>query len=222
MKQSFACFLLFAASAFPAEPPGLRLVQTVLLAGVEGRIDHMAADVSSQRLFVAALGNNSVEVVDLRTGRPIHRIGGMQHPQDVAWIPDRNQLFVASGQDAAVKVFSGKSYRLESTLEGMDDADNVRHDVRANLIYVGYGDGALAVIDAATAKRVGDIGLSGHPESFRLERNGSRIFVNVPTAKHVAVVSRERMAVTAAWPVEPAAANFPMALDEEHHRLFVV
>jgi len=221
MKQSLLIILLLVARVFSADATGLRLVQSIPLPDVEGRIDHLVIDVAGQQLFVAALGNNSVEVVDLHTGKPLHRLGGMLHPQGVAWISDRNQLFVASGQDATVKVFDGKSYRLESTLEGLDDADNVRYDARAKLVYVGYGDGALAVIEAATRKRVGDIRLSGHPESFQLERNGPRIFVNVPAAKDIAVIDREKLAVIDTWPVEQAAANFPMALDEEKRRLFV-
>jgi DNA-binding beta-propeller fold protein YncE len=220
MKQSLALTLFLATSSLFAELPALRLVQTITLTNVEGRIDHLAVDVSDQRLFVAALGNNSVEVVDLRAGKHIS-LPGFRHPQGVAWILERNKLFVASGDDGTVKVFDGKSYKLQSTLGGLDDADNVRYDSRAKRVYVGYGSGALAIIDATNATLGGDIKLAGHPESFQLERNGPRIFVNVPTAKQVAVLDRVKCSVIVTWPVVGAGANFPMALNEENHRLYV-
>ena len=102
-----------------------------------------------------------------------------------------------------------------------DDSDNVRYDAAAKRLYVGYGSGALAAIDPADGKVMGQAKLAGHPESFQLERTGPRIFVNVPTAEHIAVVDRNAMKVTATWPVSGAKSNFPMALDESNHRLFV-
>jgi hypothetical protein len=199
----------------------LRLVQTIPLPGVEGRIDHMAVDVAGQRLFIAALGNNSVEVVDLRAGTRSQSVTGFHEPQGVAYAADTDQLYVASGGDGTVKVYGAKSFDLFTTLRDLDDADNARLDTSAKRAYIGYGSGALAVIDAATAKHVGDIKLAGHPESFQLERKGNRIFVNIPTAKQVAIVDREKHSVIATWPLKNAAANFPMALDETHRRLFV-
>jgi hypothetical protein len=68
---------------------------------------------------------------------------------------------------------------------------------------------------------VGEVPLAGHPESFQLERSGSRIFVNVPGAGQIAVVDRVKRTVAATWPVRGAGANFPMALDEPDHRLFI-
>src|SRR5205823_14737053 len=105
------------------------------------------------------------------------------------------------------------------TVDGLDDADNVRYDRQAKLLYVGYGSGALVVIDPEKGAKVGEVKLDEHPESFQLESQGKRIFVNVPKAKQIAVVDREKRAVIAKWPVKDAESNFPMALDEEHHRL---
>jgi len=101
------------------------------------------------------------------------------------------------------------------------DADNVRYDEKTKQIYVGYGDGALAAIDAKTGAKLADIKLAAHPESFRLETNGTRIFVNVPGAGQIAVVDREKKAVVETWSLKEATSNFPMILDEPHHRLFV-
>src|SRR5207249_2540532 len=142
-------------------------------------------------------------------------------PQGVIYLAALNQLFVANGSDGTVKVFDGDSFSLLKNPGSMDDADNVRFDEKANLVYVGYGDGALAVIESATVKQQANIKLAGHQESFQLEKEGSRIFVNVPDAKQVAVIDREKKSVVATWAMEKFQANFPMALDEASHRLFV-
>ena len=204
------------------ESNALRQVQTVPLPNVEGRIDHMGVDVQAQRLFVAALGNNTVEVLDLPTGKRLTSIKGLREPQGVFFVPKENRLFVANGDDGTCRVFDGTSYRLITTVKFPSDADNVRYDATPNQVYVGYGEGALGVLDAASGKKLADIALRAHPESFRLEESGPRIFVNLPNANHtIAVVDRAKRSVTETWQLE-AQANFPMALDEADRRLLVV
>lgn len=199
----------------------LRHVTTIPLPGVKGRIDHLAVDRKGQRLFVAALGNNSLEVLDLHEGRHIRSISGLHEPQGVLFIPESKKLFVTNGQSGTVDMFNGDSLNRERRVTLFDDADNIRYEAATKYIYVGYGSGALGIIDAATGLRVGDITLAGHPESFQLERSGPRVFVNVPTAQQIAVIDREKRIVVATWPVKGAQAHFPMALDEINHRLFV-
>lgn len=205
-----------------AADSALRQVQVIPLPGVGGRIDHLSVDVKGQRLFVSALGNNTIEVLDLAAGRRVHQIAGLDEPQGVLYVPEVNRIFVANARDGTVKLFDGASYRLLDTLHFANDADNLRYDQTARQVWVGYGDGDLAAIDAATGKRLGDIPLKGHPESFQLEKSGTRIFVNVPDAEQIAVVDRRKRVVAATWPVTEALSNFPMALDEADHRLLVV
>jgi DNA-binding beta-propeller fold protein YncE len=202
----------------PETPP--RPVQTIPLPGVEGRIDHLAADVKRGRLFVAALGNNTVEVIDLAAGRRTATGSGTREPQGVAVDPRTGRAFVASGEDGDLRRFDVESLRPIWTVRVGDDADNVRFDAATDRIYVGCTAGALAVVGSG-GNVLSRIPLAGHPESFQLERQGSRIFVNVPDARHIAVVDRKAGKVVGTWPVTGAAANFPMALDEAGRRLFV-
>ncbi len=223
MKIALACLTACSPCCFgevPAVQSSLRYVTTIELKAVEGRIDHMAVDRERQRLYVAALGNNTVEVLDLKEGKQVGRIDGLKKPQGVAVIPVTGEFVVASGDDGKCRKYSSDR-KLLGTIDGLDDADNVRFDAAAKLIYVGYGDGALAVISADKFNKIADIKLAGHPESFQLEAQGKRIFVNVPDAGHVAVVDREKRQVTEKWSIDTAKANFPMAVDEVHHRLFV-
>ncbi len=213
--------LLFAAKAHAESAEPFRLIQTIPLQGVEGRIDHMAVDIKEERLFVAALGNNSLEVIDFRSGKRVHQIHGLKEPQGVLYISESGKILVTNGGDGYCKIFDSKSFQLTDSLKFSSDADNVRYDLRTKHIYVGYGNGALGIVDASNWKHIGDISLSGHPESFQLEGSGQKIFVNVPRAKGIAVVDRIKRAVVETWTVEGARGNFPMALDESSHRLFV-
>ncbi len=203
------------------ENPGLRLVAAVPLPGVEGRFDHFAIDLAGRRLFLAALGNETVEVFDLMTRRRVKSLGGLREPQGIAYAPELNRLFVASGGDGSCRIYHGATYAPVGKLDLREDADNVRFDAAARRIYVGYAAGALAVMDAASGRQEGDVKLAAHPESFQLEKNGKRIFVNVPDARSIAVIDRAKGTVIANWPLDGFHANFPMALDEPHHRLFV-
>lgn len=211
--------LLVAAHA-QASAAVLTLDKTIPLPNVNGRIDHMAVDVAGQRLFVSALGNDTVEVVDLKTGKDIRSLPGFAEPQGMVYVPAFDRLFVANGSDGTVRILDGHSFATLRTIELGDDADNVRYDDAAKKVYVGYGSGALAAIDAQTGAKTDDIPLSGHPESFRLSTGGT-LFVNVPDAQQIAVVDRDKGAVAATWPMSCALGNFPMSLDEANHRMFV-
>src|SRR5215208_5786803 len=207
-----------------SDTSALRQVQSIQLPNIQGRIDHMALDSEGARLFVAALGNNTVEVIDLKAGNRTEEIKNLQEPQGVVYVPEGSKLLVTNGEGDTLDIYDGQSLKLLNQVELGDEPDNVRYDATAGYAYVGYGTGngsALGVVDVDKATKVADIKLSGHPESFQLEGNGKRIFVNVPTSGQVAVVDREKGSVVDTWPIENAKENFPMALDETNHRLFI-
>ena len=203
-----------------ADPALLTLEKEIVLPGVEGRIDHFSEDIPGKRLFVAALGNGTVEVVDLKKGERSAEIKGLKEPQGVYYNAKQGELYIASGGDGTLRIYDGTSLTLRQSLEFADDADNVRYDGRSGHILVGFGSGGLGLVDAS-GQKVGTIPLSSHPESFQLEEEGSRIFVNVPKEFAVAVVDRMKQVVIAKWGLDRAFANYPMALDEADKRLFV-
>jgi DNA-binding beta-propeller fold protein YncE len=199
----------------------LEPIADIAMPNVNGRIDHLALDTQSNLLFVAALGNNTVEVIDLNAKRAVKSISGFGEPQGVLHLRDLNRVYVTNGSANRVDVLDASSLQTRRRLETLDDADNIRYDDAARKVYVGYGKGALTILDPVTEQPAGNIRLSGHPESFQLERAGTRIFVNVPSARHIAVVDREKRAVIATWQTAGAASNYPMALDEATRRLYV-
>lgn len=196
-------------------------IGAIELPNVAGRIDHFGIDLARGRLDIAALGNDTVEVVDLKERIRKRSMRGFAEPQGILHEPRTDRLFVANGRGDRVDILDGASLSRIGQVDGLEDADNIRLDSGARRVYVGYGKGALRALDVATGKPAGDIRLAGHPEAFSLEQKGPRIFVNVPTGNHVAVVDRAKGAVVATWPVPEAQGNFPMALDESGRRLFV-
>ena len=225
---------LFCGMAAGQEPPALTPKNPIPLMKVEGRMDHLGVDVKGQRLFATAFDNHTLEVIDLKTGRQVHTISDLDEPQGSFYDAATNRLFVACGGDGTVKIFDGTTLRLLQTLTLGLDADNVRYDARSKHIVVGYGGekflagkvtrpgggGALAVLDT-NGKQVGNIDMDAHPESFQLEKTGTRVFVNVPDRQEVEVADLAKGTVLARWPVTTCTTNFPMSLDETHHRLFV-
>jgi YVTN family beta-propeller protein len=219
-KSVAATIGLLSFQAASGEAP-LTLVGTIALPGVEGRFDHLAVDTAGQRLYVAALGNNTVEVLDLKSNSHLKSVAGFREPQGIAVVPDAKLVAVANGQGEGIQFIDAGDYHPTTAVRLGDDSDNVRYDPAAKRLFVGFGGGALAAVNPADGKVLGEAKLSGHPESFQLERSGSRAFVNVPTADQIAVVDRAGMKVIAAWSVAGAKANYPMALDEANHRLFI-
>jgi DNA-binding beta-propeller fold protein YncE len=200
-----------------------KLLKKIDLPGVSGRIDHMVVDLESNRLFVAALGNNSVEVVDLAGDRVIKSLTGFEEPQGVLLLPEKHQLIVTNGGNRYVSVYDARSLEKLKRIELKGDNDNIRDEPGTKLAYIGCGSGkdsALAILDTASYSKVAEIALSGHPESFQLEQDGTRIFVNVPPSGTVEVIDRRQGRVVKSWPLG-AKKNYPMALDEAHKRLFV-
>lgn len=201
----------------------LHEVARITLPNVRGRIDHMAVDLSAKHVFVAALGNRTIEVVDVQSRTVLRSLRGFQEPQGILQIPGSKRVLVTNAAAEYGTVLDSTAFEVQAQVPLPEDSDNIRYDAKSGLAWIGAGaspEGFLLAVDTATNKVVKKIALRGHPESFQLEQQGPRIFVNVPTAKVIQVIDRDTGQVTADWKV-PAKDNFPMALDEGSHRLFV-
>src|SRR4029077_7316025 len=147
---------------------------------VKGRIDHLAVDAARQRLYVAELGNNSVGVVDLKERKLLRTLTGFREPRGLAYEPSTDTVYVASAGDGSVRLLHAEDLTPAGAIQLEEDADNIRIDMSSHRVLVGYGNGALAVIDPVRRQKIADIRLKAHPESFQVELQGGRIFVNVP------------------------------------------
>jgi hypothetical protein len=214
--------LIMAAgvSATAADAP-LVLEVKIPLGEVSGRIDHLAVDVARQRLLVAELGNNSLGVVDLPNRKTLRTLGGLSEPQGVGYEPSTDTVYVANAGDGSVRIFKGEDFSPVGRVELGADADNVRIDRSRKQVLVGYGKGAIAIIDPATRTRGAEHRLRAHPEGFQTDGPGTQLFINVPDAREIAVIDLPNAASrSAATP--GLRSNFPMAVDTEAKRVLVV
>jgi DNA-binding beta-propeller fold protein YncE len=219
-----------SGASAPAAAPShelapLQLIQRIPVPGVTGRIDHFTAYPKRRLLIFAGLGNNTVEIVNTFEGKVIQSIKGLDEPQGVLYVPEFDKIFVANAGNGTVKVYDGKTYTLRKSISlgGEADTDNLRYDEGTKRVLVGIV-GGIAMIDAATETHVDkDLkGSGGHSESFQVEKKGSRVFVNVPDDNSIVNVIDRKTGELTKWELNGAKANYPMALDEDDHRLFVV
>lgn len=217
------CGLLVTPCArIQAAAPALQLERTIPLPKVTGRIDHIAVDLARRRLFVAELGNNTVDVIDLASGKTVHRIEGLMEPQGIGYAPKADVIAIANAGDGSVRLFRGTDFAPLGTVALGADADNVRLDMNAGQLVVGYGAGGLATLDPATESVVARAKLSAHPEGFQLDPAMRRAFVNVPDSHEIAVVDLAAGRRVTSWPTADLRANFPMARDASGAFLAVV
>ncbi len=198
------------------------LSDSIVMPNVGERFDHMAMNAQSQLVYVVARWNNSVYVVSLITESVTHIITGLDEPQGVVYVPQNNEIFVSNGGDGSVYIYDGSNYSLIDKLQFPSDADNMRFN--SGLVYVGYGEdnqSGIGIINSTTNAVIGSVPLDGHPESFTIEQNGPLMYVNVPTTSSIKVVDLTNRSVVATWRTGSMVENFPMALDEKDHRLFV-
>lgn len=203
-----------------ADAATLERAGSISLPGVKGGFDLMAVDVPGQRFFLAAEENGSLEILDLKANRRVRSIGGMDEPKWVVFRPESHRLFVSNG-DGKVRTFDSNTYEPERIFEFREKANNLRFDAATDELFVGIGKkfGAISMVNTRKDTVGAEIPLADFPKQFELD--GDRIYINVPAANHIAVVSRSQGKVVATWPVRAAKDNVPMGFDRISHRLFV-
>ena len=221
MSIGFLVILAALVRVAVADSVPLAVESKIALGDVRGRIDHLAIDLKRQRLYVAELGNDTVGVVDLKEGKVVQTLRGLKEPQGIGYEPTTDTVYIANGKDGSVRLYKGADLAPVGTIELGDDADNVRIDEAAHRVWVGYGSGALAAIDVNSRRKVAEIPLAAHPESFRLDPGGPQIFANLPGAKQIAVVDSATNKQVATWKTGLLLANFPLALDDKGQILSV-
>jgi len=205
----------------------LKLVQTITLPNVNGRLDHMDVDVKGKRLFVAGLENGTFEVVDLASGKWVRSIPGFKKSQGSLFVPALNKLFLASGDDGMVRVFRADTFELLDAIHLDTGPNRIVYEPKSRLIYVGYGGkdagkdyGEIGIIDAQTDKVVGDIKVAAHPSELLLDKSGKTLFVFVSIASEVQVIDTQKREVLSTWPVT-SKRNGDGAFGEKTSRLFI-
>ncbi len=208
-KLIVALILGFSISAASAESEvPLKLVQSIPLPDIDGRIDHFSIDVKGRRAFLAALAKNTVEAVDLKAGRVIRTLPGFAKPQGVCFVPELNKLFVATGMDGALKMLDGTTLQVLHTAHVSLGADAIGYDPRSKYLYVGSGGGDanketgdLTVFNAVTGAQVAAIVTDAHAGGSVVDKRGRHLYVLVPEKAQVIVFDRKTHATVAKWTI---------------------
>jgi len=228
-KLIVALILGFSISAASAESEvPLKLVQSIPLPDIDGRIDHFSIDVKGRRAFLAALAKNTVEAVDLKAGRVIRTLPGFAKPQGVCFVPELNKLFVATGMDGALKMLDGTTLQVLHTAHVSLGADAIGYDPRSKYLYVGSGGGDanketgdLTVFNAVTGAQVAAIVTDAHAGGSVVDKRGRHLYVLVPEKAQVIVFDRKTHATVAKWTIPGVQKNVALDLDAKNHRLFL-
>jgi len=221
MLLFLAVILCFPLLASAQQINSLTLAQTILLPNVLGGFNHMSVDARHERLFAAAPTNKTLEIIDLKSGKPWRSLEG-EKPAAARYAPEFNQLYVPRGQ--SLYIYDGKTFDLITSINLESNLDELQYDARAKQLYVGCMTAektGIAVIAIPEGKLLGKIALPAKPQGIAVEQKGRRIFANMPSLKQIAVIDREKRTLLDAWPLEDAQGNTPIALDEAHYRLFV-
>ncbi|CAN5485984.1 hypothetical protein BH11BAC5_BH11BAC5_54970 [soil metagenome] len=199
----------------------LKFEKVIVMPGLKGRIDHMDVNLKDKTIYIAALGNNTVEVVDIENGKLVHSIKGLDKPQGVGYIPQTNEIFIANGGNGDCYFYNAASFLQTAVVHLGSDADDVRYDSVSQKIYVGYGDGGIAMIDAATHQQTGDVKLPAHPEGFQLDKKANLLLANLPDKNMIAAIDLMQLKLISKWTRNTPTANFPMAVDTVTQAAFI-
>jgi DNA-binding beta-propeller fold protein YncE len=234
MKRAFA-ILFVILCVLAGKTPGqeavpLKLVQTIKLpSDVKGNFDHFAIDLTGNRLFATPEEYKAVLVFDLKTGKLIHKITGIEKPHAILYREDLHRLYVTDGEAGDVKIVDSVSYAVLSSVKLLEDADSIGYDAGTKYLYIDNGGGdvhqtysMLSIVDTTSGKKLADIKVDGDTlEAMVLDKSGSRIFLNNKAKSQVDVIDRDKRTLIASWPITLAKTNVAMAYDEANHRLFI-
>lgn len=213
--------ILTITACVQEKPKGLLLSNTISLPNVKGGFDLMAADVKGKRLFVSAQDNHTLEVIDLKAMKSHQSVEGFEEPKWVAYQPESNRLYVATGLDGKVTVVDSRSYEKIKSFSFKEKCNGLRLDNDKKLLYVGVGNtfGSIGIIDVAKDEIVGEIPLSNYAKQF--VQVGNKMYINVPETNTIEIADLNLRKMIASWQVKEAKGNVPMGIDRKNQRLFI-
>lgn len=211
-----ATLLLVVGRASAGDPP-LKLVQTVPLQGPVGGLDHLAVDAGGQRLFVANTVNNSLDIVDLKSGKLVRQIPGQVKVSGVAYAPDLDMIYVGNGAGVCNGI-DGKDYKAVFSAKA-PKADNVAYHSGTRAVYVAHGN-TISAFDGKTGEVKATVELPGATKGFRIDQQAGKLFVNLKPSQ-VAVIDLAKHQLIATYPLKLADGASPLAYDAKDGLLFV-
>jgi DNA-binding beta-propeller fold protein YncE len=222
MTRKFsAAALAVLAVALSAPAAELELVQTLQSKGKAGGLDHVALDTKRGHLLLANKANNTLDFIDLKDGKLIKQKDGQTAIQGVTYVADFDRIFVGLGTGGLCNVINPENYNVVKSFNFKDDADNVRYNPVAKVVYVAHAEKALGVIDAQKSIVKTDIKLPAGAESFVIEAKRPRMYLVTPSPCQMVVIDTDKNAVDTTYPIKSSSGAHTIALDEANHRVFI-
>ena len=181
--------------------------------------DYMTFDAASHRLYLSH--GSEVLVVNADTGKEEGKISGLKASHGVALVPEVGRGFISDGAQGKAIAFDLKSLKVTGEVNAAPDADCIIYDPASKHVFTFNGDSKNATaIDPASGNVVGTVDLGGGPE-FAVADGRGTIYNNLEDKSEVVAIDSSSLKVKSRWPIAPAAAPAPIAMDREHRRLFV-
>ena len=221
-RYSFIAAALFAVNALAAATITYHLANTYKFAAAPGGreyFDYITLDPGSSRLYLTH--GTEVLVVNADTGAEEGKISGLKLSHGVAVVPDLGRGFISDGAQGKAIIFDLKTLKVVGEANAAPDADCIIYDPASKRVFTFNGDSHNATaIDPSTGKDVGTIELGGAPE-FAVADGQGMIYNNLEDKSEVLAIDSRNLQVKSRWPIAPAGAPAPIAMDRAHRRLFV-
>jgi DNA-binding beta-propeller fold protein YncE len=188
--------------------------------GGSAQWDYLTVDSEAHRLYLSHA--NKVEVIDLVGGTVVGTIENTPGVHGIALAPKLGRAFTSNGQENKASIVDLKTLKTISKVTTGANPDCILYDSTQNEVYTFNGRGKSAtVFDPESGKVIATIDLGGKPEFAVSDGAAGRAYVNLEDKSEVVAIDLKTHQVLSHWPIAPGKAASGMAIDREHHRLFL-
>jgi DNA-binding beta-propeller fold protein YncE len=214
--------IMLGVTALAATPINYHLANTYKFGAAPGDreyFDYITFDPDSRRLYLSH--GSEVLVVNADTGKEEGKISGLKQSHGVAVVPEAERGFISDGAQGKAIIFDLKTLKVVGEAKAAPDADCIIYDPASKHVFTFNGDSKNATaIDPSTGNVVGTVDLGSGPE-FAVADGQGTIYNNLEEKSEVVAIDSRTLKVKAHWPIAPAGAPAPIAMDRDHRRLFV-
>jgi len=216
---ALAVGILTLAAARGADSPGYHFLKEIPVGG-DGGWDYLSIDPAARRLYISHA--TKVVVVDIDKYSVVGEIPDTPGIHGFAIAADLKHGFSSNGREAKVSMVELDSLKLLSKVDTGQNPDCIIYNPGQMEVYAFNGRGdSSTVIDAKTGAVVATIALSGKPEFAVADPKAGRVYNNLEDKNQIAVIDAKEHKVLNTWSIAPGEEASGMALDAEHHRLFI-
>ena len=211
--------LAATAAAAADKAPTYKLLEEILVPGDTGW-DYLSIDSEARRLYVTH--GTHIVVLDLDSNTVVGDIVDTPGVHGFAVAHDLGKGFSSNGAESKVSVVDLKTLGTTAKMDSGQGPDAIAYEPARHEVYAFNGHAHSVTIFSATSNQVIEsVQLPGKPEFSAVDAAAGRVFVNIEDQNEVAVIDTATHKVTHLWPIAPGESASGMAIDVQHHRLFL-